>query len=93
MRPRVLILGAEAERGAESSVETWANRSRQDVRCDDQDSGLSRAMLEVGMGNFETSSEKDEAASVTDGQKAKGFAFKMRDGSAMTGNKSTGARS
>ena len=83
---------ADAERGAKSSAETWADRSGQDVCCDDQDSGLLQAMLEIGMGNVETSTGNDEV-SMTDGQKAKGFAFKMKDRSAITGNKSTETQS
>ena len=82
---------ADAERGAESRADMWTNLSGQDVRCEDQDSGLSEAMLEIGMGDIEASTTKGEAGLMNDGQKAKGFAFKTMDGSALAGNKPTEA--
>jgi hypothetical protein len=82
--------GAEAEREAESGAERWAQRSGQDVRCEDVLYGLSHGMLEIGMGSIETSTEKDgaEMAELSNDEKAaepsdSGKTAELRDGAKM----------
>ena len=80
-------LSTDAKRGTESRAKTWANQSGQDVQCEGQSFGISGGMREIGMIGMGTHIAKSKVGLMDDGPKAKGFAFKTVDGSAVTKNK------